>query len=194
MFCRFCGAHLLPDSVFCSKCGKNLGVGNPRLERISKALRLRTPYPYAIFLVLLASVWALTPHAAPFDYGKLKWTLEENRKLDLPDENLFQQGFSLILENTGDKAVREIPVELRARIEPAQAAEIAATYRQDRLVIMEAGKARPLGVILTDQIHPGSKRSFLLDGSIQAQPPFRVTYEIRAENSDTVLASFVVER
>jgi len=194
MFCRFCGAHLLADSLFCSKCGKNLGVGNPRLEKVSKTLRLRTPYPYAIFLVLLVSVWALTPHAAPFDYSNLKWTLEPNRKLDLPDENLFQQGFSLILENAGSKAVREVPVELRARIEPAQPAEIATTFLGTRLSIMEAGKARPLTVILSDEIHPGSKRSFLMEGSIQAQPPFKVTYEIRGEDSDTVLANFVVER
>ena len=120
MFCRFCGAHLLDDSVFCSKCGKKLGTcANPRLEKVSKILRLRTPYPYAIFLFLVVAVWALTPHAAPFDYTGLKWTLEANRKLDLPDENLFQQGFSLVLENAGSKAVRDIPVDFSARIEPA---------------------------------------------------------------------------
>jgi hypothetical protein len=195
MFCRFCGAHLLDDSVFCSKCGKNLGPGNPRLEKVSKTLRLRTPYPYAIFLILLVSAWALTPHAAPFDYSNLKWTLETNRKLDLPDENLFQQGFSLILENAGSKAVREVPVELSVRIEPPQpAAEVVAKYRENRLLIMEAGKARPWTLILSDEVHPGSKRSFLLEGSIQAQPPFRATYEIRAEGSETVLVNLVVER
>ena len=194
MFCRFCGAHLLDDSVFCSKCGKNLGRGNPRLEKVSKILRLRTPYPYAIFLILVVAVWALTPHAAPFDYTDLKWTLEANRKLDLPDENLFQQGFSLVLENEGSKAVREIPVELSARIEPAQSAEIAATFLGTHLPIMERGKSLPLTVVLSDEIQPGSKRNFLIDGSIQAQPPFKVTYEIRAENSETVLTNFVVER
>ena len=194
MFCRYCGAHLLDDSVFCSKCGKNLGRGNPRLEKISKILRLRTPYPYAIFLMLVVAVWALTPHAAPFDYTNLKWTLEANRKLDLPDENLFQQGFSLVLENAGSKAVREIPVELSARIEPTQPAEIAATFLGTHLPIMERGKSLPLTVLLSDEIQPGGKRNFLIDGSIQAQPPFKVTYEIRAENSETVLTNFVVER
>jgi zinc-ribbon domain len=194
MFCRYCGAHLLDDSVFCSKCGKNLGRGNPRLEKVSKILRLRTPYPYAIFLILVVAVWALTPHAAPFDYTNLKWTLEANRKLDLPDENLFQQGFSLVLENGGDKAVREIPVELSARIEPEQSAEIAATFLGTHLPIMERGKSLPLTLVLSDEISPGSKRNFLIDGSIQAQPPFKVTYEIRAENSETVLTNFVVER
>ena len=194
MFCRFCGAHLLDDSVFCSKCGKNLGRGNPRLEKVSKILRLRTPYPYAIFLILVVAVWALTPHAAPFDYTNLKWTLEANRKLDLPDENLFQQGFSLVLENEGSKAVREIPVELSARIEPTQPAEIAATFLGTHLAIMERGKSLPLTLLLSDEISPGSKRNFLIEGSIQAQPPFKVTYEIRAENSETVLTNFVVER
>ena len=194
MFCRYCGAHLLDDSVFCSKCGKNLGRGNPRLEKVSKILRLRTPYPYAIFLILVVAVWALTPHAAPFDYTNLKWTLEANRKLDLPDENLFQQGFSLVLENAGSKAVREIPVELSARIEPEQPAEIAATFLGTRLPIMERGKSLPLTLLLSDEIQPGSKRNFLIEGSIQGQPPFKVTYEIRAENSETVLTNFVVER
>ena len=194
MFCRYCGAHLLDDSVFCSKCGKNLGRGNPRLEKVSKILRLRTPYPYAIFLVLVVAVWALTPHAAPFDYTNLKWTLESNRKLDLPDENLFQQGFSLILENAGSKAVRDIPVELSARIEPEQSAEIAATFLGTHLPIMERGKSLPLTVVLSDEIQPGGKRNFLIDGSIEAQPPFKVTYEIRAENSETVLTNFIVER
>jgi hypothetical protein len=194
MFCRYCGAHLLDDSVFCSKCGKNLGRGNPRLEKVGKILRLRTPYPYAIFLVLVVAVWALTPHAAPFDYTNLKWTLEANRKLDLPDENLFQQGFSLILENAGSKAVRDIPVELSARIEPEQSAEIAATFLGTHLPIMERGKSLPLTVVLSDEIQPGGKRNFLIDGSIEAQPPFKVTYEIRAENSETVLTNFIVER
>ena len=194
MFCRYCGAHLLDDSVFCSKCGKNLGRGNPRLEKASKILRLRTPYPYAIFLVLVVAVWALTPHAAPFDYTNLKWTLEANRKLDLPDENLFQQGFSLVLENAGSKAVRDIPVELSARIEPEQSAEIAATFLGTHLPIMERGKSLPLTVVLSDEIQPGGKRNFLIDGSIEAQPPFKVTYEIRAENSETVLTNFIVER
>ena len=194
MFCRFCGTHLLDDSVFCSKCGKNLGRGNPRLEKASKILRLRTPYPYAIFLVLVVAVWALTPHAAPFDYTNLKWTLEANRKLDLPDENLFQQGFSLVLENAGSKAVRDIPVELSARIEPEQSAEIAATFLGTHLPIMERGKSLPLTVVLSDEIQPGGKRNFLIDGSIEAQPPFKVTYEIRAENSETVLTNFIVER
>jgi len=194
MFCRYCGAHLLDDSVFCSKCGKNLGRGNPRLEKVGKILRLRTPYPYAIFLVLVVAVWALTPHAAPFDYTNLKWTLEANRKLDLPDENLFQQGFSLVLENAGSKAVRDIPVEFSARIEPEQSAEIAATFLGTHLPIMERGKSLPLTVVLSDEIQPGGKRNFLIDGSIEAQPPFKVTYEIRAENSETVLTNFIVER
>lgn len=193
MFCRFCGAHLLDDSVFCSKCGKNLGRGNPRLEKVSKLLRLRTPYPYAVLLLVLVLAWALSPHSAPFDYSTLKWTLESNRHLDLPNENLFQQGFSLIVENTGNKAVRDVPVELSAKIEPAKPADIRASYLGNPISLMEHGKPLPLGLILSDEIAPGGKHNFLIDGSIEAQPPFRVTYEVRDENSETVLANFVVE-
>ena len=195
MFCRFCGANLLDDSLFCSKCGKRTGrAENPQWDRISKTLRLRTPYPYAIFLILLVTIWALTPHAAPFDYSNLKWTLSENRKLDLPSENLFQQSFSLVLENAGGKSVKDIPVDFIARIEPHQPAEIAATYLGNRLTLMNQGKQMPLGLILSDEVRPGSKRTFLLDGSIQAQPPFKVSYEVREEGTEKVLADFVVER
>jgi hypothetical protein len=132
--------------------------------------------------------------AAPFDYTDLKWTFQEDRKADIAESNLYQQGLSLILENTGSKPVRETPIELRVRIEPPQPADIAATFLGHRLPIMTAGKALPLTVVLSDEIRPGTKRSFLLEGSIQAKPPFKVTYEIREQNSETVLAELAVER
>ena len=195
MYCRFCGAPVLEDSLFCSKCGKKLRHGeNPRWEKISKLLRLRTPYPYTILLILIVVVWAMIPKAAPADYTGLKWTFETNRKLDLPDENLFQQGLSLVLENAGSKPVKDIPVDFVARIEPPQPADIAATFLGNRLAVMKGGKALPLTVILSDEIRPGSKRSYLLEGMVQAQPPFRVTYEILEEGTDTVLANFTLER
>jgi hypothetical protein len=195
MFCRFCGSHLLDDSVFCSKCGKRTGrAENPRLEKAAKVLRLRTPYPYSIMILLLVGIWAMSPHGPRVDYSNLKWTLEADRKLDLPDENLYQQGFSLILENSGTQPVREIPIDLSVRIEPAQPAEIAASFLGTRLPIMERGKASHLLVVLKDEVRPGAKRAYLLEGSIEAKAPFKVTYEVREEHSDTVLANFVVER
>ena len=196
MFCRFCGTNVLDDSIFCAKCGKRLrGTGNPRLEKLSATLRLGTPYPYAVALILVVGLWAVfTSHADPVDYSHLQWTLKEDRKMDLPKSNLYQQLLSLVLENTGNKAVREIPVELRARIEPPQPAEIVATFRGTRWALMTAGKAIPLTVVLSDEVHPGSKRSFVIEGSVQAQPPFKVTYEVREEGSEAVLAHFVVAR
>jgi hypothetical protein len=158
---------------------------------------LRTPYPYAAFLVLLVAVWglwAVTPHGAPFDYSALKLTLQADRKLDLPDEHLFQQGFSLVVENTGNKSIREVPVDLAVTLSPPQPAEIYATFQGERLPIMSAGKPLPLTVVLTDEIQPGNKRTFLIEGSIQAQTPFKAVYEVRGENSENILASFAVER
>ncbi|HZI50794.1 MAG TPA: zinc ribbon domain-containing protein [Terriglobia bacterium] len=195
MFCRFCGAHVLEDSLFCAKCGKKLGrPENPRWEKVSSILRLRTPYPYAILLILGVVIWAATPQAASVDYNGLKWTFELNRKLDLPNENLFQQSLLLVLENVGSKPVKDVPVDFAAHIEPPQPADIAATFLGNRLTIMSKGKALPLTVILGDEVRPGSKRSYLLEGSIQAQPPFKVTFEVLEEGSDTVLTNFVVER
>jgi hypothetical protein len=114
--------------------------------------------------------------------------------LDLPASGLYQQGFSLVLENVGSQPARDIPVEFRAFIEPPQPATVEATLKGSRLPLMLEGKPLPLTVILSDEIRPGSKRSFLIEGSIQAQPPFKVTYEIREDGSETVLAHFVVAR
>jgi hypothetical protein len=197
MFCRFCGSNIIDDSIFCAKCGKRLrgSKDHPRLEKISARLYLRTPYPYAAILILLATLWVvLIPNAAPVDYSHLQWTLKQDRNLDLSASNLYQQGFSLVLENVGSQAVREIPVEFHARVEPPQPAEIATTFRGTRFPIMIDGKPLPLVVVLSDEVRPGSKRSFLIEGSIQAMPPFKVTYEIREEGSDKVLADFVVAR
>ena len=56
---------------------------------------------------------------------------------------------------------------------------------------MEAGHPNPL-VILLDRVESGSKRRFFIEGSIQAKPPFKLTYEIREEDKQPVLASYVV--
>src|SRR4029453_5081466 len=54
MFCRYCGAHILEDSLFCAKCGKNLGRStHPRIEKLVHVLRLNTPYPYFGILLIL---------------------------------------------------------------------------------------------------------------------------------------------
>jgi hypothetical protein len=196
MFCRYCGAAIADDSLFCAKCGRKLGHKvNPRIEKIVKVLHLRTPYPYAAFLILLAAVWAFMPEdKVRVDYSLLKWTLESERKLDLPAEKLFQQGFSLVLENDGPAAIRDIPVDFSATIEPPQPAEIEANLMGNKQMIMRSGKVLPLGVVLSDEVRPGKKRSFSVEGTIQATTPFKVTYEIREPDSEKILASYVVER
>jgi hypothetical protein len=198
IFCRYCGAAIADDSLFCAKCGRKLGRRvNPRAERIITALRLRTPYPYAALLLLAAASWLYVSNRQihiPVDYSTLTWTLKSNRKLDLPDEKLYQEGFSLILQNDGTAPVREIPVDFTAKIEPPQRADIEARFLGHRHLVMHEGRVFPLTVILEDQVPPGKKHSFGVEGSIQAEAPFKVTYEIRERDSKNLLASYVVER
>jgi hypothetical protein len=47
--------------------------------------------------------------------------------------------------------------------------------------------------VLGDPIQPGAKRRYLLEGRIEADPPFKVTYEVREEDQTPVLASIAVE-
>ena len=194
MFCRFCGAAIAPDSIFCPKCGKRLHSGNPVVERWVAKLRLKTPYPYFLLLFLGFALWAAWPKGIPSAYRDVKWSLEKDKDLDIPDENLYQQSLSLVLENKGQKTVRDVPVDLVATISPQKTADIVAGFIGRRLEIMQAGKSLPLTVILGDPIEPGQKHRYLLEGAITAKPPFKVTYEVRQEGRSNVLASYPVEK
>jgi hypothetical protein len=195
MFCRYCGSHISDDSLFCAKCGKRLGPrDNPRLNKIVETLHLKTPYPYFVLLVTLFVTWTLASKPTHADYSHLKWGFELDKKLDLPKENTFEQALSLVVENTGSTAIQEIPIELSARIEPVKQADVEADFLGRKLLILQQGHALPLTVVIAGQINPGEKKRILLNGIITGEPPFKVTYELREEDRQPLLASYVVER
>src|SRR5262245_25465049 len=195
MFCRYCGSHIADDSVFCAKCGKRLGTReNPRVEKIVRKLRLKTPYPYAAVLISLFVIWAAWPKGSHADYSHLKWRFALDKKADSPADHLFQQALSVVLENTGPAPVWDIPIELQARIEPAKKADVEADVLGRRLLILQQGHTLPLTVIIGGTVASGAKKRILLNANIQAEPPFKVTYEIRDDDGRNILASYVVEQ
>ena len=194
MFCRYCGSHIAEDSLFCAKCGKRLGAReHPLILKIVQKIRLKTPYPYFALLLVLFVTWAVGPRQSHADYSHLKWSIELDRKMDIADENLFRQSLSLVVENTGTSPVKDIPIELRAKIEPQKPAEIEAGFLGRKLMIMQSGRPNPLVMIL-DKVEAGTKRRYFIEGDIQAVPPFKVTYEVHEEDQRPVLASYVVEK
>ena len=195
MFCRYCGSHIPDDSLFCAKCGKRLGPReNPRVAKIVRTLRLKTPYPYFALLLALFITWTIASRPTHADYSHLKWSFELDKKLDLPQENLFEQALSLVVSNTGGVGVREIPIELSARIEPPKRADVEADFLGRKLLILQQGHTLPLVVIVAGELLPGAKKRILLNGTIMAEPPFKVTYEVREEDRRPVLSSYVVDR
>lgn len=195
MFCRYCGSYIAEDSLFCAKCGKRLGKRESvRLNKIVNTLHLKTPYPYFIVLLVLYLGWTLAPRQNNADFSNLKWTIEMDRRLDVPENNNFRQSFSLVVENTGTTAVKELPIEFRANIEPEKPADVVAGFLGRKLMIMRQGQSLPLVLVLADTLEPGHKRRYLLEGSIDAAPPFKVTYEVRPEDEEQVLASYVIEQ
>jgi hypothetical protein len=195
MFCKYCGSHISDDSLFCARCGKRLGPReNPRLNKVIETLHLKTPYPYFILLVALFVTWTIGSRPTHADYSHLKWSFELDKKLDLPKENTFEQALSLVVENTGTTAVQEIPIELSARIEPLKRADVEADFLGRKLLILQQGHTLPLVVVVAGQINAGAKKRILLNGTITAEPPFKLTYEVREEDRQPVLANYVVER
>jgi zinc ribbon protein len=194
MFCRFCGSHIQDDSLFCAKCGKRLGPReNPRAEKIVKKLYLKTPYPYFAFLFMLFVAWAAWPKGSSADYSHLKWSFELDKKAESAADHTYRQALSLVVENTGPVAVTEVPVELRGSIQPMKKADVEADFLGRRLLIVQQGHTLPLTVIIAGTIPAGAKKRILLNGMIQAEAPFKVTYEVRDERGRNVLADYVVE-
>jgi hypothetical protein len=195
MFCRYCGSHLPDDSLFCAKCGKRLGPReSPRLDKIVEKFRLKTPYPYFAILISLFIMWAVWPKGSRADYSHLKWSFELDRKIESQTDHVYQQALSLVVENTGTEPVSEVPIELRATMHPVKKADIEADFLGRRLLVLQQGRTLPVTVIVGGTIASGAKRRILLNGNIQAEPPFTVTYDIRDESGRTVLASYVVEQ
>lgn len=194
MFCRYCGARIAEDSLFCAKCGKRLGARqNPRVEKLVQKLYLKTPYPYAALLILLFLIWAAWPKGTSADYSHLKVSWELEKKINNPAEHMFLQAFSIVVENTGTTVVSDLPIELRARIDPQKQADVEADFLGRRLLILQKGQTLPLTVVVGGTIGPGEKKRVILNGNIQTDPPFKVTYEIRDEDGRSVLASYAVQ-
>jgi hypothetical protein len=135
-------------------------------------------------------VW---PRGTSADYSHLKFNFELQKKVNNPAEHMYLQAFSIVIENTGTTAVTDLPIELRARIEPRKKADVEAEFIGRRLLILQQGQTLPLTVVVAGTIAPGAKSRVPLNGNIQTDPPFKVTYEIRDEDGRTVLANYVVE-
>ena len=190
MFCRFCGTPILPDSRFCSKCGKQLLDGSPRTNAIVRKLHLKTPFPYAVVLFMFYLGWTIQPARAPFNYSNVRLELELLGESEVSESNLYRHHFSLIVENIGSEPITDVPIEIRAHVEPDQPVQVESDFLGRRLVIMRNGEPVPLVVILGDDLDVSEKRRYSIDGIVTSVPPFNITYEFLAEDTGQVLASF----
>jgi hypothetical protein len=189
MVCRFCGARIPEDSRFCSRCGKGVSAGEgPVASGLVGRLRLKTPYPWAgaLFVVFLA--WTAWPGESGVDLSTLSLELELEGESGSPEENLFRHYLSLVVENRGTSPVAEIPVELVAAIEPGQPVDLVSEFRGERFVVLRDGEARPLTLILSDEIPASGKRRFPIDSVVTTQAPAEVTYTIRKVSGGEALA------
>jgi hypothetical protein len=114
--------------------------------------------------------------------------LEVEGQTSTPEENLFRHYLSLVVENRGPEAVRNISVELDASIAPDQPAEMVSDFRGGRFVLLRDGETRPLVLILTDEIAASEKRRFAIDSVVVTGAPAEVTYTVRPEAGGEPLA------
>ncbi len=190
MFCRFCGRVVQPDSRFCALCGRRLAGRSLRIDALVRTLRLRTPYPYAIGVLLLFAGLVLQPGPPPFDYSNVAFELELLGESREPGANLYRHHFSLIVENLGETRLTRVPVDVGARVEADRPAEVEYDFLGRRLAVVRDSRPIPLTVVLDDDMDASEKRRYSIDGIVIAAPPFTVTYDIVAEGAEDVLATF----
>jgi hypothetical protein len=194
-FCRYCGVPIPEDSLFCPKCGKRLGRRpHPLVDKTVATLKLNTPYPYFIVLLAAAGAWFLLSRSHPaFDYSHIEWSVEPSARTGPDEDGAYHQNVWLVAENKGETPTQDIPVDLTIRIDPAAPAEITARFGGRNLALSAGGKPLPLSLILSDPIQAGSRRRFMLEGTIRAKPPFTVVYEFRDETRKRMLARYATE-
>ena len=61
-------------------------------------------------------------------------------------------------------------------------------------MILQQGHTLPLVVVVAGELPAGAKRRILLNGTIVAEPPFKLIYELREEDRRPVIANYIVER
>lgn len=191
MYCRFCGAKTPADSRFCPRCGKRIADATVRTDGFVQKLgpRLRTPYPWAGILLAAFLWWAfVSTGPEPFDYGAVAVSIELDGTSSAPEASLYRQHFNVVVENVGAEPIVEVPVELRAGIQVSGPARIDSEFRGQRVALFADGVAEPLDVILTDDLEPGGKRRYPMDGLVTATPPFQVWYELLDRQTGEVLA------
>ena len=191
MFCRFCGAAIPADSLFCAKCGRRLASGS-RFDALLNRVYLKTPYPYAGLLFLAFVIWALQPARTRVDYSTLRVELELEAEAAIPQSDVYRHRLNLIIENAGAEPVADIPIEFRARVLPEQPVEVVSDFLGRRLVILRNGEVLPLVVILGDAVGAGDKRQYGVDGVVTTAAPAEVIYEVLSEGGDEVLARLSV--
>ena len=190
MFCRFCGAHIPQDSLFCARCGKRLaGEDTSAPNRLARRLGLKTPYPWAALLFVLFGTWAVWPEPPGPDLTDLEFALELQAESSVSEGGLTRHYLSLVVTNGGLDPVRDIPVELHAAVFPEQPAEIIAEFRGGRFAVLRDGEVLPIVLVLTDEIATGEKRRFPIDSLVTTPSPAEVTYSIVVEGSGEVLAT-----
>ena len=190
MYCRFCGAKTPSDSRFCPRCGKRIGEGvvAPTPGAVER-FRLRTPYPWAGLLFAAFLWWAFVSTAPEvFDYDRVAVSIELDGTSAAPEDGLYRQHFDVVVENLGDEPVFEVRVEFRARIEAAGPARVDSEFRGQRVTLLSEGVTAPLELVLTDDVDPGGRRRYPIDGIVTAMPPFRVWYEVANAVTGEVLA------
>ncbi len=194
MFCRFCGSDIPPESSFCLKCGQQLvsSAPSPRWDAVSRKLRLKTPYPYAVVLFLAFVVWAVQPRHR-VDYSNVSFTLELEGQASIPEDNLFRHSLSLVIENIGADSISEVPIEFTARLDRDQPVEVVSDFFGRQLIILKDKQTLPLVVVLSGELASGEKRRYAVDGIVTTRPPASIIYEVFGEDLDEVLASLSME-
>ena len=139
---------------------------------------------------MLFLLWVVQPRQSNMDYSRVHFELELEGVSGIPEENIFRHHLSLIVENVSAAPIREIPVEFRVLVEPERSGEVVTDFLGRRLVIYRGGDSLPLIVVLADLVEAQEKRRYTIDGIVTMTPPRTVTYEVLAEGTSEVLASF----
>jgi hypothetical protein len=112
------------------------------------------------------------PRKSTYDYSKMKWSIEMDKQTDVPEDHMYRDSLSLVVENTGTKTIKESRSKF-TRPSNRKRGRCGSRVSRRPGDHYDCGKAATVALVLGDSILAGGKRRYSFERKCQSEAAFQ---------------------